>query len=71
LAVFEEKTLPVRFLFNDEAADYIAEIRSQALARRPSHRKPREWMPVRKRSKFSGSHPRPESGFTISLTKRS
>jgi hypothetical protein len=31
LAVFKEKTLPVRFLFNDEVADYIAEIRSQAL----------------------------------------
>lgn len=31
LAVFKEKTLPVRFLFNDEVADYIAQIRSQAL----------------------------------------
>lgn len=31
LAVFKEKTLPVRFLFNDEVADYIAELRSQAL----------------------------------------
>ncbi len=31
LAVFKEKTLPVRFLFNDEVAEYIAEIRSHAL----------------------------------------
>lgn len=31
LAAFKERTLPVRFLFNDEVADYIAEIRSMAV----------------------------------------
>ena len=31
LAIFKDKTLPVRFLFNDEIAEYISEIKEKAI----------------------------------------